>query len=72
MGDFNDICSNGEKWGGRERSKGSCREFNSCISENDLVDIGCKGVPWTWSNIWEGEGEIRERLDRCLGTVGWV
>nr|XP_027071698.1 uncharacterized protein LOC113696490 [Coffea arabica] len=72
MGDFNDICSNGEKWGEREGSEGSFREFNSFISDNELVDIGCKGVPWTWSNTWEGEGEIRERLDRCLGSVGWV
>ena len=72
VGDFNDICSNGEKWGGRERPEGSFREFNSFISANDQVDIGCKGVPWTWSNTWEGEGEIRERLDRCLGSVGWV
>ncbi|XP_071916232.1 uncharacterized protein [Coffea arabica] len=30
------------------------------------------GVPWTWSNTWEREGEIRERLDRCLGSVSWV
>ena len=30
------------------------------------------GVPWTWSNTWEREGEIRERLDRCLGSVCWV
>nr|XP_027103245.1 uncharacterized protein LOC113724555 [Coffea arabica] len=72
VGDFNDICSNGEKWGGRERSEGSFRDFNSFISGKELVDIGYEGVPWTWSNTWEGKGEIKERLDRCLGSVGWV
>nr|XP_027120381.1 uncharacterized protein LOC113737334 [Coffea arabica] len=72
MGDFNDICSNGEKWGGNERSEGSFRDFKGFISENELVDIGFVGVPWTWCNTWEGEGEVKERLDRCLGSVGWV
>nr|XP_027090317.1 uncharacterized protein LOC113711350 [Coffea arabica] len=72
VGDFNDICSNGEKWGGRERAEGSFREFNRFISENELVDIGYEGAPWTWSNTWEGQGAIKERLDRCLGSVGWV
>ena len=72
VGDFNDICSNGEKWGGRERSEGSFRDFNSFMSGNELVDIGYVGIPWTWSNTWEGEGVVKERLDRCLGSVGWV
>ena len=72
VGDFNDICSNGEKWGGRERAEGSFREFNRFISDNELVDIGYEGAPWTWSNTWEGQGAIKERLDRCLGSVGWV
>ncbi|XP_071912221.1 uncharacterized protein [Coffea arabica] len=72
MGDFNYICSNGEKWGGRERSEGSFRDFNNFISGNELVDIGFVGVSWTWSNTWDGEGEVKERLDRCLGSVGWM
>ncbi|XP_071902586.1 uncharacterized protein [Coffea arabica] len=72
MGDFNDICSNGEKWGGRERSEGSFRDFNNFIAENELVDIRFVGVPWTWCNTWEGEREVKERLDRCLRSVGWM
>ncbi|XP_071932975.1 uncharacterized protein [Coffea arabica] len=72
VGNFNDIYSNGEKWGGKERSEGSFREFNRFILGNELVDIGYKRVSWTWSNTWEGEGEIKERLDRYLGSVGWV
>ncbi|XP_027183762.1 uncharacterized protein LOC113782049 [Coffea eugenioides] len=72
MGDFNDICSNGEKWGGRERFEGSFRDFNNFIFRKELVDIGFVGVPWTWSNTWDEEGEVKERLDRCLGSVGWM
>ena len=22
--------------------------------------------------MWEGDGEVKQRLDRCLGSVGWV
>ncbi|XP_027155460.1 uncharacterized protein LOC113766368 [Coffea eugenioides] len=65
--DFNDICSRGEKWGGRERSEGSFRDFNSFISRNELVDIGYERVPWTWSNTWEGKGDtnpVQKRVKR--------
>ena len=61
MGDFNDICSNGEKWGGRERFDDSFSDFNNFISGNELVVIGLVGIPWTRSNTWDGEGEVKER-----------
>ncbi|XP_071914103.1 uncharacterized protein [Coffea arabica] len=71
MGDLNDITSNGEKWGGRVRTEASFEKFNSFISRNSLVDIGFEGVPWTWCNNWDNEGEIKERLDRVMGTRQW-
>lgn len=33
--------------GGRIRAEGSFREFNRFIIENELVDIGFEGKPWT-------------------------
>ena len=70
-GDFNDILSNEEKWGGRARDDRSFKDFNSFIERNSLVDLGFTGNPWTWSNNWEGEGEVRQRLDRSLNTISW-
>ena len=70
-GDFNDILSNEEKWGGRAREDRSFKDFNSFIENNSLVDLGFNGNPWTWSNNWEDEGEIRQRLDRGLSTINW-
>ena len=70
-GDFNDILTNEEKWGGNARAERSFKEFNSFIEYNNLVDLGFTGNPWTWSNNWDGEGEIRQRLDRGLSTINW-
>ncbi|XP_071918836.1 uncharacterized protein [Coffea arabica] len=41
------------------------------MDQNNLVDIGFEGHPWTWSNHWDSEGEVRQRLDRCLGSFEW-
>ncbi|XP_027166343.1 uncharacterized protein LOC113766338 [Coffea eugenioides] len=72
VGDFNDLQSNGEKWGGRVRAESSFKDFNSFIGDNGLLDIGYKGLPWTWSNYWEGEGVLKERLDRGLCSAEWL
>ena len=50
VGDFNDIRSGKEKWGERRRLECSFNEFNRFIRENELVDIGFEGKPWTWCN----------------------
>ena len=68
---MNDIVSNGKKWGGIQRSERSFKQFRDFISINELIDIGFEGKPWTWSNNWDNEGEVRERLDRMLGSRAW-
>ena len=45
MGDLNDIRSNGEKWGSKQRVELSFQDLNSFINSNELVDIGFDGVP---------------------------
>ncbi|XP_071912179.1 uncharacterized protein [Coffea arabica] len=71
IGDFNDIISNDEKWGGRRRDNRSFHDFRKFINENQLLDVGYIGKPWTWSNNWYGNGEIKERLDRGLCSMKW-
>ncbi|XP_071914055.1 uncharacterized protein [Coffea arabica] len=70
-GDMNDIVSNGEKWEGIPRTERSFKQFRDFISTNELIDIGFEGKPWTWSNNWDNEREVRERLDRILGSRAW-
>ncbi|XP_027148760.1 uncharacterized protein LOC113749274 [Coffea eugenioides] len=70
-GDMNDILSNDEKWGGLLRPERSFKQFRDFIRTNELIDIGFEGKPWTWSNNWDKEGEVKERLDRMLGSRAW-
>ncbi|XP_071902526.1 uncharacterized protein [Coffea arabica] len=72
MGDFNDLRLNEEKWGGKDRAEGGFREFNRFIKANNLIDLGYQGVPWTWSNSWERDGEVKESLDRCPCSTEWM
>ncbi|XP_071920784.1 uncharacterized protein [Coffea arabica] len=44
-GDFNDILTNWEKWGGRQRPEWSFTDFKGLVNGNDLVDIGYEGKP---------------------------
>ena len=67
MGDFNDLYSNEEKWRGRIRQEWSFFDFRQFIQENQLIDIGFEGNPWTWCNQWQ-DGETRQRLDRGLSS----
>ena len=50
IGDFNDILSNGEKEGGNPRSTVSLRDFRNFVANNELVDLGFEGYPFTWRN----------------------
>ncbi|XP_027171528.1 uncharacterized protein LOC113771107 [Coffea eugenioides] len=69
--DFNDILSNEEKWEGVVSEERRFRDFKDFMNQNSLIDIGFEGQPWTWSNHWDNEGEVRQRLGRCLCSFEW-
>lgn len=48
--DFNDIIDLREKLGGRERNQSMMIEFRVSVNDCNLVDLGCRGYPFTWSN----------------------
>lgn len=50
IGDFNDICSNNEKWEGRKREKWTCKYFKEMVRDNQLMDVVFNAVLWTWTN----------------------
>ncbi|CAN1798055.1 hypothetical protein LINPERHAP1_LOCUS21548, partial [Linum perenne] len=66
QGNFNTILSSNEKIGGGPPQYGSMHAFKDFIDSNILIDMGCKGDPFTWSNMQEWSKKIKERLDRAL------
>ena len=59
------------KWGCRTPPNWTFTDFKNFINKNKLLDIGFEGLPWTWSNLCEEEGEIKQRLDRVSASVEW-
>ncbi|XP_071924114.1 uncharacterized protein [Coffea arabica] len=65
------IGRSGEEGSGQIRSEASFETFNRFINRNMLIDIGYEGVSWTWCTNWDKEREVKERIDRILGTRQW-
>ncbi|CAN0916967.1 hypothetical protein LINGRAHAP2_LOCUS30016 [Linum grandiflorum] len=69
LGDLNSICFPYEKEGGNGFSASATAPFWDFISNNELLDLGFQGEPFTWNNGQEGNRYIRIRLDRALSNV---
>ncbi|KAL9660967.1 hypothetical protein QQ045_025786 [Rhodiola kirilowii] len=67
-GDFNAILSWSEKKGGNRKKGKALRDFNEFLTRAGVADVGFTGNDFTWSNNQEGDAQIWERLDRCLGN----
>lgn len=65
-GDFNDIKSEDEKRGGRERQESSFQAFRTFLDKLEIGDT------YTWANNREGEGFMQERLDSFYGSIEWM
>ncbi|KAL9422716.1 hypothetical protein AB3S75_034905 [Citrus x aurantiifolia] len=68
FGDFNEILHPNEKLGGKDRNLDMVAAFRETVKDCNLIDLGCKGYPFTWSNRRFGPQLIEERLDRFLGS----
>ena len=45
--------------------------FRETVNDCNLIDLGCRGYPFTWSNRRFGPQLIEERLDRFFGSKDW-
>ncbi|KAF5471486.1 hypothetical protein F2P56_008274 [Juglans regia] len=72
VGDFNEILTNDEKWGGRARPEGQMELFREVMNEGNLYDLGWKGDKFTWSNSHGDDTFTKERLDRAVATPEWM
>lgn len=55
-----------EKLGGNDRNVNLISEFREALQDCNLVDLGCKGYPFTWGNGRFGFDCVEEMLDRFL------
>lgn len=62
-GNFNEVMSHDEKWGGKQKVNNLLMDF--LIRENDceLADLGFEGPKFSWCNNLVGEAYISKRLD---------
>lgn len=71
FGDFNEILHTHEKTGGNNRNLNLVVDFRHAIKDCNLVDAGCTGYPFTWSNRRFEPYFIEERLDRFFYSKEW-
>ncbi|CAN1159582.1 Transposon TX1 uncharacterized 149 kDa protein [Linum perenne] len=70
-GDHNAIRYSYEKEGGNGINHQAAAAFNKFITDNNLLDLGYQGDPFTWYNGQRGSNEIKVRLDRGLANPAW-
>jgi hypothetical protein len=70
LGEFNEVVSMSEKWGGETKSSSQKGNFKSALEDCELTDLGFKGPKYTWANCCEGLEFIKERLDRGVANPG--
>ncbi|KAH7863586.1 hypothetical protein Vadar_019513 [Vaccinium darrowii] len=71
MGDFNQVLSIGDKYGGHVPSQKSLSAFHELITDCGLVDLEAKGPRYTWRNNRSGENFIMERIDMAFTNASW-
>lgn len=71
FGDFNEIMMASEKVGGPTRFALQMRSFVLAVEQNNLIDVGYRGNPFTWTNGHSDMGFRNERLDRVFVNKMW-
>ncbi|KAL9664257.1 hypothetical protein QQ045_019656 [Rhodiola kirilowii] len=69
--DFNEIAYSRECNSTRTRQPGQMRKFRSCLEDCGLMDLGFKGITFTFSNKRRAELKVKARLDRAVANQGW-
>ncbi|KAH9670994.1 hypothetical protein KPL70_017175 [Citrus sinensis] len=71
FGDFNEILHPYEKSRGNERQLSLITYFREALRDCDLLDVGYKGYPFTWSNGRFGPAFVEEKLARFVCISAW-
>ncbi|KAJ4841656.1 hypothetical protein Tsubulata_010983 [Turnera subulata] len=67
-GDFNALLSTNKMTGGRHKgSKVGDEQFQHCVADSELIDLGFARPIFTWHR-----GSLMKRLDRALCNISWL
>ena len=72
MEDFNEILSISEWFGEVLGSMRRMQDFSAVVNRCGLIDLGFRGIPFTWENRRDGEALIQKRLDQALANAAWL
>ncbi|GKV18359.1 hypothetical protein SLEP1_g28755 [Rubroshorea leprosula] len=70
-GDFNDVLSQSEKFGGGPINQKRVQAYSSCMNSCNMMDMGFVGGRFTWTNMQSNGNIIRECLDRFWCNPEW-
>ena len=71
LGDFNEVLSNEDKFGGNQININRALEFKACLDNYSFLDLGFASPKFTWTNKRLITSLILERLDRCFANMNW-
>ena len=71
LGDFNEIFSLDEKFGGSGHQKGLMENFQNTLEVCGMSDLGYRSPKYTWNNEREGADFTMEGLDRVEANQDW-
>ncbi|KAM2181481.1 hypothetical protein EV2_033006 [Malus domestica] len=71
IGHFNDIVDDAEKEGNNYHSMASTSDFRDFLADNELLDLGFEGYPYTLRNK-QDDRLIQQWFDRGVVTSGWM
>ena len=71
LGDFNEVVSGEDKFGGNSVNLNRALEFKECLDECNILDLGFAGSKYTWTNCRPITDLILERIDRCFANPIW-
>ncbi|KAM7473184.1 hypothetical protein LguiB_020427 [Lonicera macranthoides] len=71
-GDFNELCSQAEKYGGAPRLVGQMQVFRQAINDCGFSEIQAVNGFFTWAGYRKSVGLVKEKLDRVLAPQQWL
>ena len=71
IGDYNCLLRSEDKKGGSSFTPSSSSSIRNRVDSLGLIDMGCVGNPYTWTNKRLAKANVKEMLDRALANTDW-